>query len=80
MIFKALTPTIFNYNILTSVSFENFMYNGSSSFQNATPVGLEKKGLQDFFQVFFSYGQKNIFADLHVSGNSKTFLPLYYFF
>jgi hypothetical protein len=34
----------------------------------------------DFFQVFFWYGQKNIFADLHVSGNSKAFLPLYFFF
>ncbi len=27
-------------------------------------------------QVFFYYGQKNIFVDLHVSGDSKTFSPL----
>jgi hypothetical protein len=26
--------------------------------------------------VFFYYGQKNIFVDAHVSGNSKTFSPL----
>ncbi len=38
-------------------------------------------GLVDFFQVFFYYyGQKNIFADLLVSGNSKTFLTPIIFF
>jgi hypothetical protein len=35
-----------------------------------------KGDLVDFIQVFFYYWQKNISADLHVSGNSKTFLPL----
>ncbi len=32
--------------------------------------------LLDSFQVFFYYGQKIIFADIHVSCDSKTFLPL----
>jgi hypothetical protein len=36
-----------------------------------------KKGtISGFFPTFFLLGAKNIFADLHVSGNSKTFLPL----
>jgi hypothetical protein len=39
-------------------------------------VGLEKMGPEKYFQVFFYYGQKNIFVDLHVSGNSKNFSPL----
>jgi hypothetical protein len=41
--------------------------------------GVEQKGdYWIFFQVFLLWA-KNIFADLHVSGNSKTFLPLYFF-
>ncbi len=44
------------------------------------PVGLEQRGPEKYFQVFSYYGQKNIFVDLHVSGNSKTFSPLYFFF
>jgi hypothetical protein len=34
------------------------------------------KGTREIFPSFFYYGQKNIFVDLHVSGNSKTFSPL----
>jgi hypothetical protein len=39
-------------------------------------VGLEKRGPEKYFQVFFYYGQKNVFVDLHLSGNSKTFSPI----
>ncbi len=41
---------------------------------------LEKRGQIDFCSSFFLLDrQKNIFANLHVSGNSKTFLTLSFF-
>ncbi len=43
---------------------------------NKVGVEVEQRGLVNFDKVFFYYGQKNIFVDLHVSGNSKTFSPL----
>jgi hypothetical protein len=39
---------------------------GNTGIQGNYTVGLEQRGPEKYFKVFFYYGQKNIFVDLHV--------------